>query len=133
MAGPHDELGAAGLVALEVHGDQPVDHVALPLAHAAHIDHGGARHHPELRRMLHQRRDLRAPDLVLARKTVDVRTGAADPSPFHDDGAAPRLGHVPRQVLAALATAEDEDVNAFRSMGGHGAIRFNIPSLTISV
>src|SRR5205823_108939 len=91
-AGPHDELGAAGFVALEVHGDQPVYHVALPLAHADHLDRGGARHHPEFRRVLHQRRDLRAPDLVLARQTVDVRTGAADPSPLHDDGAAPRFG-----------------------------------------
>ncbi len=110
---PHDQLGAAGRVALPVHGDQPVDHVALALSHTGHVDHGGARQHPELFRMLHQRGDLRAPDLVLARETVDVRTGAADPSSLHDGGAVSRLRHVPGQILATLSTAEDQDFNPF--------------------
>jgi len=54
-------------------------------------------------------------DDLPSRKTVNVGTGAADQSPLHADGAVPRFGHVPRQVLAALAAAEDEDVNMFRS------------------
>src|SRR5204863_547219 len=32
-----------------------------------------------------------APDLVLARQTVDVRTGAADPSPLHETVRRPAL------------------------------------------
>src|ERR1700704_4682114 len=43
-AGTHDQLGAAGLVAVEVHGDQAVDHVALSCQHSLHVGGGGARH-----------------------------------------------------------------------------------------
>ncbi len=50
---PHDQLGATGRVALPVQGDQPINHVALALSHAGHVDLGGARPHSELFRMLH--------------------------------------------------------------------------------
>ena len=36
--GSHDQLRAAGLVAVEVKGDQTVDHVALALEHLLHVD-----------------------------------------------------------------------------------------------
>src|SRR3984893_6821388 len=48
-----------------------------------------------------------------------MRAGAADPSSFHDGGAVSGSRHVPGQVLAALSTAQDEDVDVFRSPGAH--------------
>ena len=107
---------------IQVHGDQAIDHVALALPHAPHVDRGRARDHPELRRVVNQVGDLRAPDFVLAGETVDVRAGAADPFAFHDGGPPPRSGQVPGQVLAALAAAQDEDFIPFRL--GHALLSF---------
>src|SRR6266508_3914444 len=114
MPHPHDQLGATRLVAVEVHGDQAIDHVALALPHARHIDRGGIRHDPELCRVVYQVGDFRAPDLVLAGEAVDIRAGAADPAAFHHGRPAPGVRHVPGQILAALATAKDEDIKPFR-------------------
>jgi hypothetical protein len=36
----HDQVGTAGLVIFEVHGDQAVDHVALARQHSLHVDDG---------------------------------------------------------------------------------------------
>jgi hypothetical protein len=86
----------------------------LRLQHARHIDRSWTDHHPERGRAVHQLGDLRAPDLVFARETVDVRARAADPLAFHDGRPLRGVGHVPRQVFARLATAEDENVYSFR-------------------
>ena len=111
---PHDQLGAARLVLLEVHGDEPLDHVALALEYARHVDLDRPRYHPELRRMLHQIDDPGAPDLVLAREAGDVRAGAADPSSFHHDRTVPRFRHVPGHELAADSAAQHENFDFFR-------------------
>ena len=111
---PHDQLGAALLVQFQVHGDQPLDHLALALAHPRHVDRDGARHDPELRGVVHQVGDFRAPDLVLAREAVDVRARPADPSALDDGNAAPGVRQVPGEELAALAAAKDEVFVRFR-------------------
>ena len=84
----HDQLGAALLVQVQVQGDQPVDHLALALAHLGHVHRDRARDDPELRGMVQQVGDFRAPDLVLAGQAVDVRTGPADPAALDDRNAA---------------------------------------------
>ena len=86
---PHDQLGAALLVQVQVQSDQPLDHLALALAHLGHVNRDGARHDPELRGMVQQVGDFRAPDLVLAGQAVDVRAGPADPAALDDRDAAP--------------------------------------------
>jgi hypothetical protein len=119
MSGPHDQFGAAGLVVLQVHGDQAFDHIALPLSDFGHIDRDGTRHRAEPRGVMRQIRDFRAPDLVLAGEAVDVGTGAADPSSLHDGGASTGSRHVPGQVLAALSTAKDKRFKPFRLSHGY--------------
>src|SRR5260221_3945484 len=47
-------------------GNRVIDHVALALANRRHVDRDGAGFHAELRGVVHQMRDLRAPNLVLA-------------------------------------------------------------------
>jgi hypothetical protein len=64
--------------------------------------------------MVDQVGDLGTPDLVFARETVDVGARAADPVAFHDGRPLPGVGHVPGQIFARLATAEDENVHPFR-------------------
>src|SRR5437899_2084114 len=91
----HDQLGAAGLVIVEVHGDQAVDHIALARQHLLHVGGGGTRHRSEPIRVVNQIGDLRAPDLVLTGKAVGCRTGTADQFALYKGGAMPRLGHVP--------------------------------------
>jgi hypothetical protein len=58
---PHDQLGAALLVQVQVQGDQPLDHLALALAHPGHVNGDGARHDPEPRGVVQQVGDFRAP------------------------------------------------------------------------
>jgi hypothetical protein len=57
--------------------------------------------------------DLGAPDLVLARQTIGVRTGAADQLALDHGGAMAGLRHIPREEFATLAAAEDEHVVVF--------------------
>jgi hypothetical protein len=38
---PHDQLGAALPVQVQVQSDQPLDHLALPLAHLCHVNRDG--------------------------------------------------------------------------------------------
>src|SRR6266446_1135263 len=54
-----------------------------------------------------------APDLVLARKAVDVGARAPDVPAFHDGGPTPGPGQVPGQELAARSAAQDEVVVSF--------------------
>ena len=60
------------------YGDQLFDHLALALTDFGHVNRDGTRHRAEACGVVYQVRDFRAPDLVLARKTVDVGAGAAD-------------------------------------------------------
>src|SRR5262249_3350097 len=125
----HDQLGAAGPVLVEVHGDQALDHLALALPHAPHVGRRRPRHQPELRRVVNQVRDLCTPDLVLAGQAVDVRAGAADPFPLHHGRPAPRLRKVPRQVFPALPAAQDEVVAVFALRHANLPLRTDRPTL----
>jgi hypothetical protein len=111
---PHDQLGAARPVALQVQGDLPLDYVALALPYARHIDRPGSGYRPERRRAADQIGDLGAPDLVLAREAIGVGARAADQLAFHDGRPISGVGQVPGQMFARLATAEDEHVKPFR-------------------
>src|SRR5215469_879299 len=93
--------------------DFALDHVALALANLRHVGRDVAGHRPELRAMARQMPDLRAPNFVLGGQTGDVGAGAADPLTLDHRGSPPRLRQVPRQQLAALSAAEDEDVELF--------------------
>src|SRR5262249_12490600 len=68
---------------------------------------------PEIRCVADQVRNLRAPDLVLAREAVDVRTRAADPASLDDGGPMPRSGHVPGQQLPTKSASQDESLVPF--------------------
>src|SRR5690349_23411153 len=103
----HDQLGAARLVVLQVRSDLTVDHGALPVTDRGHVDLDTPRLRTVLGAMAHERYDLGALDLVLAGHAVDVGARAPDPSSLHDGGPPPRLPHVPRQELAARATAKN--------------------------
>src|SRR5262249_54712392 len=69
--------------------DLAADHVALALNNGLHVGGHGTGHHTELRTVPRQMRDLRAPNLVLARQTGDVGAGAADPATRRRQSAAP--------------------------------------------
>jgi len=96
----HDQLGAARLVGVEVHGDRAIDHVTFARQHSLHVGGDGTRHHSEPICVVNQIGDFCAPDLVLAGKTVGVRAGAADQFALDDGGVTPRLGHLPSQQFA---------------------------------
>src|SRR5229473_1705886 len=85
----HDQLGAAGLVAVEVHGDQAVDHLALSCQHSLHVGGGGTRHDPKAIGVVNEIGNFRAPNLVLAGQAVGVRARTADQLAFDDGGAVP--------------------------------------------
>jgi hypothetical protein len=110
----HNQLSATGLVFAEVHSDQALDHLALARQHSLHVGGNGTRHHSEPIRVVNQIGDFCAPNFVFTGKAVGVRAGAADQFALDDGSATPRLRHLPSQQFAACATAEDEQLIAFR-------------------
>src|ERR687887_192892 len=91
-----------------------LDHVPLALADLRHVGRDGARDHcAELRGVMRQMCDPRAPNLVLAGQAGDIGTGAPDPPALHDGSPSPRPRHMPSHLLAALSTAKDQDFEAF--------------------
>ena len=107
--GPHDQFGAARLVVLQMRGDFAFNHVALALANLRHVGRDGTGRRAELRCVMRQMRDPRAPNLVLAGQAGDVGAGAADPPALDDGSPSPRSRHMPSQQLAALSAAKDQD------------------------
>ena len=110
---PHDQFGAARPVVLQMQFDLAVDHVALALAYRGHVGLNGTSHRAELTRVMRQMRDLRTPDLILAGHAGDVGTGPANPAALDDSRTPPGLRHVPGQQLAALAAAENQNIDLF--------------------
>src|SRR5215813_14619398 len=95
-------------------GNLALDHVAFALANLCHVSRDGTGDHcAELRGVLRQMGDSRAPDLVLARQAGDIGAGAPDPPTLHDGSAPPRLRHMPSQQLTSLSTAKDQDFELF--------------------
>jgi hypothetical protein len=95
---PHDQFGAGRLVVPQMQGNLAVDHIPLALANLRHVgrDRTGD-HRAELRGMLRQMRDPRAPNLILAGQAGDVGTGAPDPPALYDGSPSPRSRHMPSQ------------------------------------
>jgi hypothetical protein len=104
-----------GMVAcVPMRGDLGVDHGALAPADRRHVDRHGSGHRAKLRAVAHLMRDLCAPNLILGGQAGDVGTGAADPSPIHDNCPSPGLRQLPGQKLARLSAAQDQDFIPFR-------------------
>ena len=95
-------------------GNLALDHVALALANLRHVgrDRTGD-HRAELRGVLRQMRDPRAPNLILAGQASNVGTGAPDPPALDDGSPPPRSRQMPSQQLAAKSAAEDQCVKVF--------------------
>src|SRR5262249_61117735 len=91
----HDQFGAGRLVIVQMRSDLAADHVALALNNGLHVGGHGTGHHTELRTVPRQMRDLRAPNLVLARQTGDVGAGSADPPTPSHATPPPHLPHPP--------------------------------------
>ena len=92
-----------------------LDHIALTLADPCHVGRDKtADHRAELGGVTHQMRDPRAPNLVLAGEAGDIATGAPDPLPIDHGRPSPRSRHMRSHLLAALATAKDQDFDPFR-------------------
>ena len=67
----------------------------------------GARVDAEFSGMVNQVGNLRAPDLVLGWKAIDVGARAADPSPLQHHGGLPGLCQMPGEILSAFAASDD--------------------------
>src|SRR3954452_20741015 len=67
----HDELGPARRISLSIDPVQVVDHLALTIAHAGHLDFPRPRGDAELRTPAEIRDDLGAMNYILARETGD--------------------------------------------------------------
>src|SRR5262245_10892061 len=91
----HDQFGATRLVVLQVGGNLALDHVALALANLLHVDGDRTSHRAKIVSVSHKMSDLRAPDLILARHTVDVGTGATDILALDNGSSVCRTGHMP--------------------------------------
>src|ERR1700677_3574257 len=103
----HHQLSAGLLVLLHVDRNQRVDHLALAPAHRLHINRDRPCVRAKFRAMANQIRDLRAPYLVLRRKTIDVRAGAADPPALDHHCLLARPRQMPSQVLSTFAASDD--------------------------
>src|SRR5215472_3606396 len=109
--GPHDQLAASCLVEINMLRNPGLDHIALTLADLPHIGRDRtADHRAELGGVTRQMRDPRAPNLVLAGEAGDIATGAPDPAALDNGSPSPRPRHMPSHLFAALATAEDQDI-----------------------
>jgi hypothetical protein len=109
----HDQFGAAALVGTEVECDLAIDHVLLAAAHLAHVDLDTRRQRTELRGVLYQMGDPRAPEFVLGRQAGNGGTRAADPAALHDGNLFAGMAQMPCKLLSALAAAEDYDIEVF--------------------
>jgi len=58
----HDQLGATCAVLIQVHGDQPIDHLTLALPHVSHVDHRSTFDYPERRRVVDEIGHFGTPD-----------------------------------------------------------------------
>src|SRR5262249_4623984 len=113
-AAAHEQFDAGRFVAVKVKRNLAFNHLAFALPHAPHIGRNRAGHGAEVRGLTYEVSDPRAPDFILAWHAGDVGAGAAHPAALDNDGALPRLPHVPSEQLAALAAAKDQTVDLFR-------------------
>ena len=74
-----------------------VDHVALAPANRRHVGRDGTRHRAELRSVMRQMRNPRAPNLILAGQAGNIGAGAPDPPALDDGSPTPRSRHMPSQ------------------------------------
>jgi hypothetical protein len=94
---PHDQFGAGRLVLLQMEINFAVNHVALALANLCHVGRDGTGRCTELRGVMRQMCNPRAPNLILAGQAGDVGARAPDPPAFHNGCPPPRSCHMPSQ------------------------------------
>jgi hypothetical protein len=95
---PHDQLAAGCHVVVQMQGNLALDHIPLALTNLRHVDrYGTGDHRAELRGVLRQMCDPRAPNLIFAAQARDIGTGAPDPAALHDSSPSPRSRHMPGQ------------------------------------
>jgi len=111
----HDKFSAGRFVAVQVHRDQTVHHLALAFPDCRHVGRNRTRGASESVGVMDELGDLGAPDFVLARKTIDVRAGTANPAPFDDHGPLPGLREMPGEVFPTFAASYDHVPVTFRS------------------
>ena len=102
--------------------DQP-----LPFAHRLHVDSRVFLRDAELRAAIKIGRHLRAMNKVLARQTGHVGARAADPSFLHHRDFLALFAQAPREVFAAFATAQNDEIEFFRlrESASHRSNKFN--------
>src|SRR3546814_20611289 len=95
-------------------GDEAIDHVPLAPKNLLHVDRHLAGGYTEPSGAGDDPGHPGAPDFVLAGKTVDVGTGAADPTAFDHGGFLPGLSKMPGEIFAPFTAADDNGVVLFR-------------------
>jgi hypothetical protein len=93
-------------------GNLAFDHILLAPANLHHVRLDGASHRAELRGVLGQMRNSRAPELIFAGQTGDRGTRASDPSALYDGNLLPGVSQMPSEQLAPLAASEDHGIEA---------------------
>jgi len=106
----HDEFGAAGSVAVEMHLAQAVDHCPLSALYALHVGRRRPEFDSKFGCLPGERANLGGVNNVLARQAGYVRARPADQLPLNDGGAMAVTRHCPRKILARFTTADDENV-----------------------
>jgi len=113
-AAAHDEFGASFLVGLQMQLDRTIDHVLLAASHLRHIGRNAIHVCAEAGRASCDMGHPRAPQLVFRGQTRHGRARAADPTALHDSDLLAGSTQMPGKMFAALAAAEDDDVESFR-------------------
>jgi hypothetical protein len=111
----HDQVDAGGVVPRQVNLHQVINHLSLPQLNDRHVDRERVHVDTECRGMRNARRNLRTVNDVLAGQAGYVRTLTSDQLSFDHGGAMSFLGERPRQILASLTAANDEDVVVIRA------------------
>ena len=104
---PHDEFRTAFPVFLEMHLDQPRDHLSLAVAHRRHVHSEPLPRDAELPAAAHVRRHLSRMNHVLARQARNIRTQTRRHTPLNHRDSLPLLGKGPCRELCPHTGADD--------------------------
>ena len=111
---PLPTMSSAPLLLYAPNGIRPRDRSCPACAaHLAHVGLDSSRQRAELRGVLDEMADPRAPEFVLGRQAGDGGARAADPAASHDRYLFAGTAQMPCEQLSALAAAEDYDIDVF--------------------
>src|ERR1700722_2931977 len=82
----HQEFDAGGFIFCDMNRDQGLNHLALPVSHRRHVSCGGTGVNAEFPGVANKVGNPGTPDLVFARKAIDVGARAPYPSPLQHYG-----------------------------------------------